>query len=84
MAEIPAPVRAQIVNKEISLLQEYESHQGIPLDTHPFWGVHTLLARDIQARMQLQQGIRESLQLIRDGHKDSVAGFCFLEIIIEE
>ena len=75
MAETPTSVGAQIVNKEISLLREYESHQGIPLDTNPFWDMHTLLAQEIQARMQLAQGIRESLQLIRDGHKDSVAGF---------
>ena len=55
MAETPTSVGAQIVNKEISLLREYESHQGIPLDTNPFWDMHTLLAQEIQARMQLAQ-----------------------------
>ena len=43
-----------------------------------------LLERDIQARMQLAQGIREEIQLIRGGKQDSAMGFLLIEIITEE
>ena len=58
MVETPAPIESQIVKKEISLLREYESHQGSPLVSNPFWEVRIFLARDLQAKAHLAYGIR--------------------------
>ena len=48
MDETPAMVEAKLTAKEIELLREYETHQGRPLASNPFWVVRILLSREIQ------------------------------------
>ena len=67
MADTPAMVEAKIVAKEIELLKEYETHQGRPLETNPFWVVCILLSHDIQEKEQRVHSIKEDLALIRQG-----------------
>ena len=67
MADTPAMVEAKIVAKEIELLKEYETHQGRPLASNPFWVVRILLSYDIQEKEQWVHSIKEALALIRRG-----------------
>ena len=67
MADTPAMVEAKIAAKEIELLKEYETHQGRPLASKPFWVVRILLSRDIQEKEQRLHSIKEALALIRRG-----------------
>ena len=52
--------------------------------THPFWVVHTLLARDIQEKAQMAHGIKEALTLIRREPQESATGFLLLDMIVSE
>ena len=79
MAGTPARVEAIIVVKEVELIRKYETHRGQPLGSCPFWTIRILLAWDIQAKLQLMQGIHESLSMIREGKQESAAGFRMLE-----
>ena len=65
MVESPDMAEAHIVAKEMELLKQYENHQCKNLTTHPFWTVHTLLACDIQEKVQMAHEIKEALTLIR-------------------
>ena len=57
MAETPTAIEAFIAIKEIHILREFEDLMGRPLMINPFWTVRILLARDIQAKVQIAQGI---------------------------
>ena len=65
MAEIPARVEATISIKKVELVHEYETHQVRPILASPFWTRCILLARDIQANLQLVHCIRAALIIIR-------------------
>ena len=60
-------VETLIDTKEMELIEEYETHHGIPLIASPFWTGHILLAREIQANLQLARGIKEVFMSIRKG-----------------
>ena len=63
--ETPTTVDAFIAIMEIDLLNEFEAIMGCPLVPNPYWYGCILLARDIQAKIQIAQGIRGALVTIR-------------------
>ena len=67
MSEMPTTVEAFIAIMEIDLLREFESLMGFPLIPSPFWSACILLAHDIQAKIQMAQGIRKAMDTIRRG-----------------
>ena len=81
MAEIPTAIKAFIAILKIDLLQEYAALMGWHLLSNPFWTARILLAQDIQAKIQIAQGIRDSVDIIHSGQQESFVGFIFLERI---
>ena len=57
MEEMPTAIEAFIAILEIDLLQEYEALMGWPFLSNPFWTTRIFLARDIQDKIQIAQGI---------------------------
>ena len=84
MVETLARVESIITVKEVDLVSEYETHQGQPLISNPFWTGCILLARDIQANLQMAMGIREAMTIIRNDQEESLVGFHLLETIASE
>ena len=67
MSETTMAVKAFIAIMEIDLLREFETLMGCPLIPNPFWSACILLSYDIQAKIQMAQGVREAMDTIRRG-----------------
>ena len=83
LSETHPAVDACIAIMEIDLLREFETIMGCPLVPNPFWSTRILLARDIQAKIQTAQGIREAMETIRRGKQESVTIFRLLDQIAQ-
>ena len=67
MFEMPMMVEAFIAIMDIDLIREFETLMGFALIPNPFCSLRIILARDIQAKIQMAQGIREAMDTIRRG-----------------
>lgn len=84
LEETPPSIGSHIAYKEIVLVKEVESRLGRKVVESPYWVARILLVREIQARNQLVQGIREALQIMKRGQQANSSEVRLMKTVLKE